>query len=168
MELQSICAGEDTPCDRLVRAVQIEKDEHYIKTVVKLAGIVEDMVKCNNAVDIYEQYFPEVGAGAAYSCLFEHEALQCGSSNVHCPSSPVSLLLPHCLTSADSGKCGVAGSAGACSQWAARAQDGCAAEGSMPWVWAPCALPFLAPRWRPPPCRGLLHHGSLCAACAAD
>lgn len=29
--------------------------------MVKLAGIVEDMVKCNNAVDIYEQYFPEVG-----------------------------------------------------------------------------------------------------------
>ena len=48
-------------------AVQIEKDEHYIKTVVKLAGIVEDMVKCNNAIDIYEEYFPEVCIRAAWA-----------------------------------------------------------------------------------------------------
>ncbi len=39
----------------------MEKDEHYIKTVVKLAGVVEDLIKCNNAIDIYEEYFPEVG-----------------------------------------------------------------------------------------------------------
>lgn len=41
--------------------LQIEKDEQYVKTVVKLAGVMEDMVKCNNAIDIYEEYFPEVG-----------------------------------------------------------------------------------------------------------
>ncbi len=40
--------------------MQIEKDEQYIKTVVKLAGVVEGLIKCNNAIDIYEQYFPEV------------------------------------------------------------------------------------------------------------
>ena len=36
---------------------QIEKDEDYIKTVVRLGAIVEDVVKQNNALDIYEEYF---------------------------------------------------------------------------------------------------------------
>lgn len=34
---------------------------------MKLAGVVEDMVKCNNAIDIYEQYFLEVGAGPVFA-----------------------------------------------------------------------------------------------------
>ena len=40
--------------------LQIEKDEQYIKMVVRLAGMVEGLVKSNNAIDIYEEYFPEV------------------------------------------------------------------------------------------------------------
>jgi len=36
---------------------KVEKDEDYIKTVVALGGAVEDMIKQNNALNIYEQYF---------------------------------------------------------------------------------------------------------------
>ena len=35
----------------------MEKDEDYIRTVVRLGAVVEDLVKQNNAIDIYEQYF---------------------------------------------------------------------------------------------------------------
>lgn len=37
--------------------LQIEKDEDYIKTVIRLGGIVEELIKQNNAIDIYEEYF---------------------------------------------------------------------------------------------------------------
>lgn len=33
---------------------QVEKDEDYIKTVVQLGSSVEDLIKQNNAVDIYQ------------------------------------------------------------------------------------------------------------------
>ncbi len=33
---------------------QVEKDEDYIKTVVQLGASVEDLIKQNNAVDIYQ------------------------------------------------------------------------------------------------------------------
>jgi len=36
---------------------KVEKDEDYIRTVVRLGGVVEELVKQNNAIDIYEQYF---------------------------------------------------------------------------------------------------------------
>lgn len=36
---------------------KVEKDEDYIRTVVRLGAVVEDLVKQNNAIDIYEQYF---------------------------------------------------------------------------------------------------------------
>ena len=39
------------------RLVQVEKDEEYIKSVTALGAVIEDLVKANNAVDIYEEYF---------------------------------------------------------------------------------------------------------------
>ena len=38
-------------------AVQVEKDEDFIKAVVQLGATAEDIVKANNTVDIYEEYF---------------------------------------------------------------------------------------------------------------
>lgn len=35
----------------------MEKDEEYIKTVCQLAGVVENVLKQNNAIDIYEELF---------------------------------------------------------------------------------------------------------------
>lgn len=39
---------------------KVEKDEDYIKTVQHLGGAVEDLIKQNNAVDIYEEYFTHI------------------------------------------------------------------------------------------------------------
>ena len=39
---------------------KIERDEDYIKTVVKLGAVVEDIVKLNNTFDIYSQCFEGV------------------------------------------------------------------------------------------------------------
>lgn len=36
---------------------KVEKDEDYIRTVVRLGGVVESLIKQNNAIDIYEEYF---------------------------------------------------------------------------------------------------------------
>ncbi|KAL3145226.1 Dynein, 70 kDa intermediate chain, flagellar outer arm [Trebouxia sp. C0010 RCD-2024] len=36
---------------------KVEKDEEYIKSVTALGAVIEDLVKANNAVDIYEEYF---------------------------------------------------------------------------------------------------------------
>jgi dynein intermediate chain 2 len=36
---------------------KIEKDEYYIKTIASRAGEVEELIKQNNAIDIYEEYF---------------------------------------------------------------------------------------------------------------
>jgi dynein intermediate chain 2 len=36
---------------------KIEKDEDYIRTVVQLGAAVEGLVKQNNTLDIYEEYF---------------------------------------------------------------------------------------------------------------
>ncbi|PSC71021.1 dynein intermediate chain axonemal isoform B [Micractinium conductrix] len=41
---------------------KVEKDEDYIRTVVRLGAVVEDLVKQNNAIDIYEQYFEDLPA----------------------------------------------------------------------------------------------------------
>lgn len=35
----------------------MEKDEDYIRTVVQLGAAVEGLVKQNNALDIYQEYF---------------------------------------------------------------------------------------------------------------
>lgn len=37
--------------------MQQEKDEHYIRAVVALCASAEEVVKENNAIDIYEQYW---------------------------------------------------------------------------------------------------------------
>lgn len=39
------------------KLAQVEKDEEYIKSVTALGAVIEDLVKANNAVDIYEEYF---------------------------------------------------------------------------------------------------------------
>jgi len=44
---------------------KVEKDEDYIKTISNLGGQVEDLIKQNNAIDIYEEYF--AGAIADHS-----------------------------------------------------------------------------------------------------
>jgi dynein intermediate chain 2 len=36
---------------------RVERDEDYIRSVVALGGVVEGLVKQNNAIDIYEEYF---------------------------------------------------------------------------------------------------------------
>lgn len=36
---------------------KVEKDEGYIRTVARLGAVVEELVKQNNAVDVYEEYF---------------------------------------------------------------------------------------------------------------
>ena len=36
---------------------KVEKDEEYIKSIAGMIGEVEELVKQNNAVDIYEEYF---------------------------------------------------------------------------------------------------------------
>lgn len=41
---------------------KVEKDEDYIRTVVGLSGSVEELIKQNNAVDIYQEYFTGVNA----------------------------------------------------------------------------------------------------------
>ena len=35
----------------------MEKDEEYIKAVAALGTSMEELVKANNAIDIYEEYF---------------------------------------------------------------------------------------------------------------
>ena len=42
---------------RLLATLQVEKDEDFIKAVVQLGAVAEDIVKANNTVDIYEEYF---------------------------------------------------------------------------------------------------------------
>ncbi len=44
---------------------KVEKDEDYVRTVAMLGGEVEELVKQNNAVDIYQEYF--VGVTADHS-----------------------------------------------------------------------------------------------------
>ena len=36
---------------------EIEKDEEYVATIAALGAEVEDLIKQNNAIDIYEEYF---------------------------------------------------------------------------------------------------------------
>lgn len=40
----------------------MEKDEDYIRTVVQLGAAIEGLVKQNNALDIYEEYFAGIDA----------------------------------------------------------------------------------------------------------
>lgn len=45
---------------------QMEKDEDYIRCTVRLGAVVEELIKENNALDIYEEYF--AGGGRVFSC----------------------------------------------------------------------------------------------------
>jgi dynein intermediate chain 2, axonemal len=38
-------------------ACQVEKDEEYAKAVVALGATVVDVLRANNAIDVYEDYF---------------------------------------------------------------------------------------------------------------
>lgn len=40
----------------------MEKDEDYLRTVANLGAAVEGMVKQNNVIDIYEEYFTGITA----------------------------------------------------------------------------------------------------------
>lgn len=37
--------------------MQVEKDEQYIKSILGLCAVAEEVVKQNNAIDIYEEYW---------------------------------------------------------------------------------------------------------------
>jgi hypothetical protein len=41
---------------------KVEKDEDYIRAVVQLGAAVEGLIKHNNALDIYQEYFAECSA----------------------------------------------------------------------------------------------------------
>ena len=45
---------------------KVEKDEAYISTILKLAAIAEDVIRSNNAIDIYEDYSFEEQDDTAY------------------------------------------------------------------------------------------------------
>ena len=38
---------------------KVEKDESYQRTIVRLGGLVEQIIRQNNAIDVYEKYFTE-------------------------------------------------------------------------------------------------------------
>jgi len=44
----------------------VEKDEEFIRTLATLGAAVEGLIKQNNAVDIYQQYFAGYAHGADY------------------------------------------------------------------------------------------------------
>ena len=39
---------------------KIEKDENYVGAIQRLTGIVENIIRQNNSIDIYEEYFAEL------------------------------------------------------------------------------------------------------------
>lgn len=38
-------------------SVQVEKDGAYVKAVQALGAVAEEIVRANNAIDIYQEYF---------------------------------------------------------------------------------------------------------------
>ena len=40
---------------------KVEKDENYIGTITRLVEIVEEIVRQNNSIDIYQEYFDDLG-----------------------------------------------------------------------------------------------------------
>ena len=40
--------------------MQVEKDEHYIRSVVSMCATAEEIINLNNAVDIYEEYWADL------------------------------------------------------------------------------------------------------------
>ena len=60
---------DPTEAEQVIRwRKKVEKDEDYIKQVVRLGAVVEELVKQNNAIDIYEEYFAGGVGGRAGGC----------------------------------------------------------------------------------------------------
>lgn len=95
-----------TEAEQVIRfRKKIEKDEDYIKCVVRLGAVVEDLIKQNNAIDIYEEYFaggwlrgrePEhpvlVGAAAPLGTPLVQQALSVRTAT---PTAPADLPSQH-------------------------------------------------------------------------
>lgn len=61
---------------------KVEKDEEYIKTVVSLGSVMENLVKQNNAIDIYEDFFQVRSADRNQMNISQQdEPHHCGSTN---------------------------------------------------------------------------------------
>lgn len=56
--------------------MQQEKDEHYIRAVVALCATAEEVIKENNAIDIYEQYWEGETEGYATEAAAVHTLTQ--------------------------------------------------------------------------------------------
>jgi hypothetical protein len=55
---------DPTEAEQVIRwRKKVEKDEDYITQVVRLGAVLEELVKQNNAIDIYEEYFAGGRAG---------------------------------------------------------------------------------------------------------
>lgn len=75
---------------------KVERDETYIHNVATLGAAVEDLVKENNAIDIYQEYFTGNNlfcffsfSGASLRLIYElQEALNQGSIDQHCNVRP--------------------------------------------------------------------------------
>ncbi len=77
--------GSHLPCPWAAMALQVEKDEDYIRSVVRLGALVEDLVKQNNAINIYEEYFAGgcsawTGSCALPWCAGLPGAVRCGEA----------------------------------------------------------------------------------------
>lgn len=80
----------DTPPQVIRFRKKVEKDEDYIRTVVRLGGMVEQLIKQNNAIDIYEEYF----AGGCWAvCLDGRHAGERQQATVGCSLQQPALLL---------------------------------------------------------------------------
>eukprot|EP00887_Chlorella_sp_A99_P007769 scaffold20.g7769.t1 len=52
---------DHTEAEQVIRyRKKVEKDEDYIKCVARLGGVVEELIKQNNAIDIYQEYFEDL------------------------------------------------------------------------------------------------------------
>ena len=56
---------------------QVEKDEEYIKSVTALGAVIEDLVKANNAEDIYEEYFAGKNVSQSAQCNWQSKHACC-------------------------------------------------------------------------------------------
>ena len=56
--------------------MQQEKDEHYIRAVVAMCASAEEVIKENNAIDIYEQYWEGETEGYATEAASPHTLTQ--------------------------------------------------------------------------------------------
>lgn len=45
--------------------MQVEKDEHYIRSVVAMCATAKEIINQNNAIDIYEEYWADLDETSA-------------------------------------------------------------------------------------------------------